>query len=715
MDSHSTDSSSLGGPSQFYTGKSKTPPNFVSSLDKLNASVSRHVKVIEPSECESEIPLSVDPKEVAFDKVDLGVRYVMNISVRNISKSAQRIRFSSPKTSAFSINYIPSGSVAPGLDVVAEIECQLDDNSENFIFTDAIVVTMGKYKVEVPLVCRKPCPDILFNPFLNLGLVPVNQAVAANVPFENRGSAPAQITFKASKKSKVTLDPTRAILNPGDQMQLSIRHDCKELGPLRELIDIAVNGLPQNMVLDVSGQIVNQKLSLLPVSGKGSLEQVDFGSLFYGQCKDIQAVLVNNGPAQVNYTVSYPDEGDQEVPVERPIVISPADGTLDPFSQVVLTLRFRPVAPTPKKAFKKQYISDLSEPLVVAVKASIDVLDMGEQQAVCVAMTGVAVIPTFTLSPTILRFGSCPLNDRRDILMTLQNSSPIPMKFNFSTGAHFKITPSAGVANSGQSLSIVASYVPCQLGATKKVSVFSVEGGLRTVDVKIIGDCVASTLKKQTIGGLDKGPEDFKKSYKFVEPAESTKHSSTDLQANSKFQRVKPWDSQEFLSSTSWDEVYSGCDQPQQTANNDPVTYSLQELQRRSHHKSTYTDFVRKSYASRIAQKAEKVRLRNLSLGRPDARDPDGVDMGIERSLGDGPTLKVPVANEPLWLANRHEKGDKKNFQFDENRLIVKKARDSPATQAEQRDCATELTAEQLRSVVASHKVGLCVQYCHLF
>ena len=127
-----------------------------------------------------------------------------------------------------------------------------------------------------------------------------------------------------SKKSKITLDPKRAILNPGDHMQLFIRHDV----PLRELIDIAVYCLHQNMVLYISGQVVNQKLFLLPVSGSGSLEQVDFSSLFYGQRKDMQAVLVKNGPAQVNYIVSYADEGDQEVPAERPIVVSPADSTL---------------------------------------------------------------------------------------------------------------------------------------------------------------------------------------------------------------------------------------------------------------------------------------------------------------------------------------------------------------------------------------------------
>lgn len=706
MDNISTDSSTIGGPAQYYTGKSKKSSSFVSSFDRLNESMSRNIKLVEAAPGLAEVPLRIEPSEVIFDHVEAGVRYVMNISVRNITKSAQRIRFSSPKTAVFSINYIPAGAVAPGLDVVAEIECQLDDNSENYVFTDTVIVSMGKYKVEIPFMCRKPCPDVVFNPFLNLGLIPENQISISNVLFENRGSAPAHLVFKPRKGSKLVLDPLKGIIDPNGQLNLTIRLDCKELGAIRELIEVSINGLPQHMVLDVSGQVVNQKLSLLSFDSKCSLEQVDFGTLYYGQTKVIKAILVNNGPVQVNYTVSFPDDVENDgAPTERLIAVYPPDGTLDPYSQVPLTLRFSPLAPVPKKAFTAQYMSELTEPLTVATKASIDVLDMGEQQAVIVNLTGTAVIPTFKISPSILRFGNCPINDRRDILMTLQNTSSVPLKFHFSTGAQYKMVPSSGVANSGQSLSIVASYMPCQLGPTKKMCRFSVEGGLRQIEIRIIGECIASDIKKAIVGGIDKIPEDFKPSYKFVEPGDIAKMGNTgNIQTMSKFQRVKPWDSQEFLSSTSWDEVYSGGDQPQMSTN-DPVTYSLQELQRRSHHKATYTDFIRQNHTERLAKKNEKARQHQISLGRRDVEDPDGIDMAMERGLGDGPVLKVPTSNEPLWLANRHEKGDKKKFQFDENRLIVKKARESPSTQAEQRDCATELSADQLRCVVASHKV----------
>jgi hypothetical protein len=91
--------------------------------------------------------------------------------------------------------------------------------------------------------------------------------------------------------------------------------------------------------------------------------------------------------------------------------------------------------------------------------------------------------------------------------------------------------------------------------------------------------------------------------------------------------------------------------------------------------------------------------------GRSDRSDPEGVDMGMERGLNDDPLLKIPVADEPLWLANRGEKGERPSFQFDEDRMIGKKAKEGPSTQAELRECSTELNSESIRKITASHKV----------
>ena len=87
--------------------------------------------------------------------------------------------------------------------------------------------------------------------------------------------------------------------------------------------------------------------------------------------------------------------------------------------------------------------------------------------------------------------------------------------------------------------------------------------------------------------------------------------------------------------------------------------------------------------------------------------------MGMERGL-DEPVLKIPVAGEPLWLANGAADGEGAGplrLPADENRLIVKKFASTPATQAELRDCSAELSQENLKLVAGSHKVSIVFQH----
>ena len=656
--------------------------------------------------------MRVDPPVVCFEGVEEGVRYVMNISVCNKTNCAHRIRFLPPSSGSFAVNYIPSGAVAPGLDVRAEVECQVE-GSEVFV-PDYITVVMGPHKKVIPLLARKPCADVVFDPLLNFGLLPEKQVAASSVVFENRGQVAAHVIFKKEHDSKLTLDATSAKIEPKQKFTLNVKCDCKSLGLIRELVRVDVPGVAENMILDVSAQVVQHTLSLLSAQDKSLLEHVEFGAMFYGQSKSVEAILVNNGPQQVNFTITFPDEDSEGGGPEKYISISPMDGTLNPFTQLPVTVKFNPLAPAPGKGFSSQYIGELSEASQIMTKAIVDAHDMNDDQKVHLVLSASIVMPTFKLSPSVLRFGTCPVHDRRDILVELQNTSPSAFKFSFTKGAQYSFTPLAGSVEPNESKSIVASFLPTQLGDTKKVSKLMIEDGLRSAEVRIIGEAVASKLKKRVVGGTSRLPSDFKPSYKFVDPAEVKEKAalrSSGLEgADDKFQREAPWESQEFVSSTSWDEVYESTSQsvntgPPLSINNDPVTYSLQELQRRAQHKNKYNEYLRSCHSKRAEREAAAQKKMMTTRGRSDRSDPSGVDMGMERGLDEDPRLKVPIADEPLWLANRGEKGERPNMQFDEDRLIGKKAKEGPTTQAEIRECSAELTTESIRKISASHKV----------
>ena len=74
-----------------------------------------------------------------------------------------------------------------------------------------------------------------------------------------------------------------------------------------------------------------------------------------------------------------------------------------------------------------------------------------------------------------------------------------------------------------------------------------------------------------------------------------------------------------------------------------------------------------------------------------DRRDPFGVDLAMEKGLPE-PIPALPPADEPLWIKkNVGGVGGGPRTANDENKLVAKKFKVRPSTQAEGRDCAAEV------------------------
>lgn len=435
----------------------------------------------------------------------------------------------------------------------------------------------------------------------------------------------------------------------------------------------------------------------------------------------------------------------------------------------------------------------------VCVQVSIECSDA--EQRIAVQMQGTAATPMVTVTPSVLRFGDCPVNDRRDILISVQNKTKFPTSFEFPIIANFKFEPTKGHLHALETVSVVASFLPPQLGKFKSAIKLSLANGLGTFEVHAIGNSADPGDRKKLIGGTDLLPNDFIKQRKFVNPEEEATARSEQKKAEELLQHqaknalrtalkerigstsyvalpksaavlakeaaeaaelaaihadpnvvaaaggvtgtalgatapaamitnpgtvggnqgigtgvdaqgslasqsidgvALPGDSQSHTSSMERDYMYGFTDKS--VAKPLPPHHPM--LVRREHNQQ-YNDFLQKSHALR-QQSSQKTRLlKSLKKGAIDFADPNGVNMGMERGL-DEPQLKVPVAGEPLWLANRGTGGEGSGalrLPADENRLIMKKYNSTPATQAELRDCTVELTQDQLKLVTASHKV----------
>jgi hypothetical protein len=316
---------------------------------------------------------------------------------------------------------------------------------------------------------------------------------------------------------------------------------------------------------------------------------------------------------------------------------------------------------------------------------------------------------------------------------------------------------------------VVASFLPPQLGKFKSAIKLSLANGLGFFEVHAIGSSGDPGDRKKLIGGTNLLPDDFEKQRKFVNPEEEataryeqarevellqvqaqnalrtalkTKISGTTYLALP--QTISPTnngmssapaaiettpdpalsgtpatdaagtvgegglvgqDNMSNASSHERDYMYGLTDK----SVSKPLDPSHPMLQRREHNRQ-YNDFLQQSHALRQeAHKKQKLQ-KSLKKGAIDFSDPYGVNMGMDRGLEE-PELKIPVAGEGLWLANGGSAGGEGQgplrIPADENRLIVKKYNSTPATQAELRDCSAELSQDNLKLVVGSHKVCL--------
>ena len=218
--------------------------------------------------------------------------------------------------------------------------------------------------------------------------------------------------------------------------------------------------------------------------------------------------------------------------------------------------------------------------------------------------------------------------------------------------------------------------------------------------------------KKPMLGGVnataehfDPGNELCANRFNFVEtqPGDGLrrkKHERHDAHTGTaRFERDKPWDAHnvDLLTSTSWDEDLHA--ESAQTH----LTFSLQDLHRRDAHRAHYIEWLKQSRATRVAKEKTKWQDHRAALMKRDRRDPFGVDLAMEKGLPE-PIPKLPPADEPLWIKkNVGGVGGGPRTANDENKLVAKKFKVRPSTQAEVRDCAAEI-AHATSSVVASHK-----------
>lgn len=790
--------------------------------------------------------ISAFPPVVEFHGVEINTIYRIDVSIQNNDSKSRRIRIIPPKSQQFRCEFQPATAIAPGLDLTARVEFQTKEATN---VHDVLTIVSENQRIEVPLHSFFPAPDIVFDGFVNLGAVVLDNTAAKYVTFTNMGYDDGEFRIVYDQESPVSISPDygrldavgRHITLDGDHspeyemalqqakakcsQRVKVEFRAEALGVFRSVATVELPGFPSK-VLDISATVVEQRLELLLPGDGGPVSHLPFGTLFFGQNRVIETTLVNHGPQACAFSLSMAqsfagkmpmasgleqdsetmagsadsrDAGDsrrkakaKEDPI--PVQVLPAEGVVQPYGKATITLRYTPVDHEKPPAFKVlQDAAARERALAMGTgkgglgadgesdgdedeegkrdgvgSSGVSVASVGSEmtttrptnrppsrvfgggsnkplqaqtklvvqetgQEIVFDMSGRGVKPLLDVSHRALPFGQCAVHDRRDIAITLSNrGDSLPIDWRINKIANFRTTPDHGTLAPMQTVEVIVSFMPSQLGKFSSMMQVSAVGGLKTIPLRVTGEAAVMGQKQTTMRTKDAPPSDFKPTYNFVYPSDSmgsTAQSTPGVGPDGSVMEMSTMDgggsqpytgglqvgssvvgpggslsSSKFQRPLPWEEQLDRGDS--MSVNSRPeYTYSIETLQDQRDHKAKYTNFVRTQRRNRIQKQRE--------LANQKAEQPwdDPVSLGLNPRYGlPEPKLKAPVADEPLWMERRFDEDGKpiieggREVKFDPNKLIKKKFKSKPSTQAEMRDCGTELTAEQLAAVHSGPK-----------
>lgn len=638
--------------------------------------------------------LQVFPSAIEFENVQLKVRYVMSLTVQNISTSSQRYRIIPPRCENFKVGNSPIRLLAPGLEVTFDISFEAID-LENDV-KDRILIECGHTSIEVPLLGRVAASKLEFDGFVNLGPVVLSNKVAKYVIMKNNGKRDGVYTIEYDEALSFSVSPTTGSIPPSEEQRIKIEYTGGELGVFRSIANVRIRG-QSDRVLDISATVVEHRLEFVFPNGGGTCKLVPFGSLYYGQQRTITALLINNGPKPAAFQCALENE-QEDLNTLNDISITPSEGVASPYSEMIFTFVYKPIKAKVPKGFSREGLA--MNP--VQLKASLCIESSELDQSILVPVTGTAVYPNIEVSQRTFDFGECSSGERVDIILTIKNSGSLPVQYAINKVAHFSCRPSKGRLEALQSQTTLMSFTPSQLGHFQNVLHLVVGKGLQTVTLSLKGESQHVGSKPPLPGGLSAIPIDFHPKFNFL-PKEAIEASK---KTKNNFRRVPAWKRAIQDGTATFDpEVFAA-------GNDTHLTFSVSDIQKKQIHKTEYTKYLKDSRTRRLETTINKQLKEKVAKGSKTLDPNHPTNIGLEPQSGmEGPMPFLPKATEPLWLKDRGGRKMRGNQGFDEDKLIRKKYKAQPVTQAERKDCCAQLSSDELKCVIAGIVLALIVPF----
>eukprot|EP01063_Lacrimia_lanifica_P021383 TRINITY_DN2869_c0_g2_i1.p1 TRINITY_DN2869_c0_g2~~TRINITY_DN2869_c0_g2_i1.p1 ORF type:complete len:2912 (+),score=1278.25 TRINITY_DN2869_c0_g2_i1:97-8832(+) len=681
-------------PQKGYTGRPADQPGAGVTTKLRNPTCSRSLRV--------------EPSIGEYSDIGVDLVYVIRFRVHNTSTTVQRVRFKPPENNAFKLVTHPQ-SIAPGLHQDIELEFCTKDHKD---YSDSFSVVTDEGALEVPLHAWFPRPSLLFADEIDLGVMPVQHNASRTLTITNAGKSPGQFTFKSEgMASGLAVAPSSGTVLPGKPKEVQVNYFASEVGVFVSVVQVVLKDQSTRQ-LKVTARVVDSKVDLttidnVPLTSAG----LDFGTVFYGQKKCVEVLVVNNSPFSTSFTIHPPEQGEEAgedasrpgTPPPPPIESSPADGRVQKSQSQVVKFWFQPLLREGKTGFQ----SELRKPEPQTWRQTFGVEIAETEQKMDLVIAGRAVHTDVELSQYKFNFPDTLVNDHLDMIVTATNSSELPVDVVFSKVAQFHIRPSTGRAAASYRLpaqgdmNFVISFCPNQLGKFKRTIDVSLCGGIKVIPLSVQGSASKVGVKQAVKAGTQRTGDDFRKDLKFFgdQQPPSTAPDGAGYATGSGSQTAADKEKKQYAWMTD--------------ASDELAMLQLNDLEQRKYHTKLYNDYITQSrlsreHAARFAREIAQEKREAAAMGDR-YMDKTLVDIGMVPAEGLVPPEPVVPKRHgtSIWKGEAErstgEAGDArmmtKAMKFDEHRPIKKKFKEEPAGLNERRECRLVLSPKDLAHV----------------
>ncbi|XP_049499621.1 cilia- and flagella-associated protein 47-like [Panthera uncia] len=460
-----------------------------------------------------EVQLRVTPSEVKFLDTLAGRVYRLPVTVHNLGRCNQKIRFQEPLKPQFKLILTNlDKALASGLQMTAMVEYHPDKDEDTY---DQLLISIGNKIIEIPLLGLIPACQLEIESEVNFGTLVANSKVyCKEINIINHGRAPGTFKTEYQGQLPIVIFPSNGVVESKSSVIVKVDLCADQPRIVNEVAKVSLQGRP-DMLLRVKAHVVEQIIELLNMSGDKKLECIHFGSVFFGTSKIEHALLYNNNPEPINWVAIIQDDSVGEelgtniqqrtdvalnnlpylsriknIDVTTFISCIPNEGRLLPYQKTIITFCFSPkLIIDGKKNCDPSHRQDYALFLRFESVGSKDgflrddnnkTIKSDRFRKVELALTGSGLPVVLHFDPgNFLNFAPCFMGEHSETVCIMQNrSKSLSVTYRFKKTAHFKIDPERGKIDEGCIQNVICSFIPHQVGVFKVKQLIEIIGSV---------------------------------------------------------------------------------------------------------------------------------------------------------------------------------------------------------------------------------------------